>query len=397
MKFSVLLPTRNRLNLLTYAIETVKKQDYDNWEIIISDNFSHEDIKGHIQSLNDARIKYYRTNSFISVTDNWNNALKKCTGDYVIMLGDDDCLMKGYFSSILKLITQYNSPDVINTNAFLYAYPNVIPSRPQGSLELYQTVFNPSTKIPFFLTKSQAQRLLNYSLNFKIRFNYNMQFFTISRQFIESMNQYGNFYQSPYPDYYAANVVMLKAKRILVTPQPLVTIGISPKSFGFYYFNDIEEKGNEFLKNIPDPQIAHDLAKLILPGTSMNTSWLIAMETIKNNFAKEQNLKINYNRYRLLQIFSVYQNLLLKKNPQAHFIKNELWNKMKASEKIFYGTFLNALMRIISIFPMQLRTFIAKGLMALLNTYPLVFLPKIPGIYNTILEVFNHDFHDSKN
>ena len=77
MKFSVLLPTRNRLELLKYAIETVRRQDYDNWEIIISDNYSEEDIAGYIQSLKEPRIKYYRTDSFVPVTDNWNNALEK--------------------------------------------------------------------------------------------------------------------------------------------------------------------------------------------------------------------------------------------------------------------------------------------------------------------------------
>jgi len=39
MKFSVLIPTRNHLDLLSYAIETVRRQDYSDWEIIVSDNF----------------------------------------------------------------------------------------------------------------------------------------------------------------------------------------------------------------------------------------------------------------------------------------------------------------------------------------------------------------------
>src|SRR5436309_15029243 len=33
VKFSVLLPTRNRLDLLKQAIETVRRQDYADWEI----------------------------------------------------------------------------------------------------------------------------------------------------------------------------------------------------------------------------------------------------------------------------------------------------------------------------------------------------------------------------
>ena len=44
MKFSVLLPTRNRLKYLKYAVDSVLAQDYVNWEIIISDNDSEEDI-----------------------------------------------------------------------------------------------------------------------------------------------------------------------------------------------------------------------------------------------------------------------------------------------------------------------------------------------------------------
>ena len=43
MKFSVLLPTYNRLDLLQYAVESVTRQDYDDWELIISDNQSEDD------------------------------------------------------------------------------------------------------------------------------------------------------------------------------------------------------------------------------------------------------------------------------------------------------------------------------------------------------------------
>ncbi len=85
MKFSVLLPTRNRLDLLSRAIETVRRQDYDNWEIIVSDNFSEENIASYIQLLGDSRIKYFRTDCFIPVTDNWNNALNNSMGDYIIV------------------------------------------------------------------------------------------------------------------------------------------------------------------------------------------------------------------------------------------------------------------------------------------------------------------------
>ena len=38
MKFSVLLPTRNRLEYLRFAVESVLRQDDPGWELVISDN-----------------------------------------------------------------------------------------------------------------------------------------------------------------------------------------------------------------------------------------------------------------------------------------------------------------------------------------------------------------------
>lgn len=389
MKFSVLLPTRNRLELLSYAIETVRKQDFTDWEIIVSDNFSEEDIAGYIKSLNEPRIKYYRTDKFIPVTDNWNNALDKSSGDYVIMLGDDDCLMKGCFSTIDNLIATYDAPDFIYTGAYQFAYPGVLPwaregyLRPAGFAKFLRNVDQ-----PFFLDKSVALELVEYSLNFKIMFDYNAQFTFVSRKFIKSLEQYGAFYQSPYPDYYSSNVLMLKAERILVTPQLLVTVGISPKSFGYYYFNDLEIEGSQFLKNIPDTEIAHRLKDIIIPGTDMNTSTLLAMETILVNFGNEVTLKVNYARYRLIQIFFIYTNAMLK-NRGAILEKKKLWRKMNFLEKMLGIFILSPVTWGGGFFPERLRTYLANKMMGILGLIVSGFNPqRIPGNFNTILDVF---------
>lgn len=389
MKFSVLLPTRNRLDLLSYAIETVRRQDYSDWEIIVSDNFSEEDISGYVRSIDDSRIKYYRTNKFIPVTDNWNNALAKSDGDYVIMLGDDDCLMKGYFSTLKRITEEYDTPDVIYTSAFLYAYPGVMPGQSNGFLRSFDnsSIFRCANK-PFWLEKSESMALVNHSINFRVRFDYNMQFFLVSRKLIHEMSTYSPFYQSPYPDYYVSNAIMLQAKRILIVPQPLITIGISPKSFGFYYYNDSESKGTEFLKNIPDPKIARSLQQVILPGTNMNTSWLLSMETLAQNFCEDENLKINYDRYRFLQICAVYTGLVLGKE-SARSIVSGLKRGMTLREQVFYRVPLSIVVAISLVLPRRYRTSIARRLSISTGSHtrgsP---IPKIEGNFNTILDVF---------
>lgn len=381
MKFSVLLPTRNRLDLLKRAIETVRRQDYDNWEIVISDNCSEEDVCGYISSLNDFRIKYFRTESFVPVTDNWNNALEKSEGDYVIMLGDDDGLMKGYFSTLSALISKFDSPDFIYTNAFLYAYPGVMPTAPEGFLRTYsaRAIFQ-SAKEPFWLDKKTAKDLVAQSLNFRVMFDYNMQFSLVSRRLIQSMSQSGRFYQSPYPDYYASNAILLKAQRGLIMPQPLVTIGISPKSFGYYYFNDAESDGTAFLKNMPDEAMADRLRNIILPGTDMNTSWLIAMETLAETYG----LTVNYARYRELQIRAVYAGLCQEKG-WAQAVYRLLIPNMSLIEVIRYQLLYWSLMKLV---PHRFLPALGQRILEGAASHPKIHMPKVEGEFSTILDVF---------
>ena len=86
--------------------------------------------------------------------------------------------------------------------------------------------------------------MVRKSLRFEIGFSFNMQHSFVSRAMVSQLRAKGPFFQSPYPDYYATNALFLAAKRILVSPWPLVAIGISPKSFGSYYFGDREKRGS---------------------------------------------------------------------------------------------------------------------------------------------------------
>ncbi len=389
MKFSVLLPTRNRLELLKYAIETVRRQDYDNWEIIVSDNDSEEDIADYLLSLDDERIKYYRTDCFLPVTDNWNNALEKSTGDYVIMLGDDDCLMKGYFSSLDKVIQEFAEPDFIYTKAFMYAYPMVIPDHPKGYLRMGDCAsFFISNDKPYLLDTDKAQELVRQSMNFRLTFDFNMQFSAISKKFITSLEYAGKFFQSPYPDYYAHNVMFLKAERILIYPLPLVTIGISPKSFGFYYHNRMEQKGAEFLRNFPDPDIAKKLEGMFLPGTDINTCWLFSMVTILHNFGQEFNFTVTYRRYRFLQALYVIRGYYCDKSVSMEDLKS-LFAKMLIREKLLYGVSVRLCFMVISLLPSTIKRKIADFFQWLFGRqYPLISTKTSGNSFANILDVF---------
>ena len=70
------------LQLLEEAIKSCLSQTYKNFELVIVDDFSPEDLKSIVAPfLSDERVRYYRNEKnfgAVDVVDNWNRALSFC-------------------------------------------------------------------------------------------------------------------------------------------------------------------------------------------------------------------------------------------------------------------------------------------------------------------------------
>ena len=386
MKFSVLLPTRNRLEYLRYAVETVRRQDYADWEIIVSDNFSEDDIAGYVRSLDDSRIRYFRTGRFVPVTDNWNNALEQSSGDYVVMLGDDDGLLPDYFSSLLRTFESFQAPDFVYVSAFFFAYPGVMPDTPRGFLRRDHNRLFPEQS-PFWLEAARARAIVRGYLDFRMPVASNMQFSLISRHKIEEMSSNGPFFQSPYPDFFATPALFLKSARILIYPKPMVVIGITPKSYGFFHFNNRAADGVKFLKHDERQPRQSPAEALMLPGTSYNDSWLLAMEALSENHSAAQGMLPNYGRYRLLQIVhsskKCYFDQVIGSNDLA-----PLRSKMTSFEKAFYGVAFPIGFSLLRRAPTGLRSSVVARLRRLIGQHAIRNPSDVPPTFNNLLDVF---------
>lgn len=107
--FSILLPAY-KAKYLKECIDSVISQTYDNFELIIVDDASPEDLYSIVDQFADCRIRYYRNDvnfGAINVVDNWNKCLSFAKGDYVICLGDDDKLLPYCLEEYSYLIKKY--------------------------------------------------------------------------------------------------------------------------------------------------------------------------------------------------------------------------------------------------------------------------------------------------
>ena len=99
-KISIIIPTFNRSKLLVEAIESCLRQDYQNLEVIVSDNASTDDTSEVVRKyLSDHRFKYYRNDSNIGMIKNWQKCVYEyISGDFFILISDDDYfLLNDYF------------------------------------------------------------------------------------------------------------------------------------------------------------------------------------------------------------------------------------------------------------------------------------------------------------
>lgn len=95
MRFSIITPTYKRAENLTRAVDSLLRQTYTDWEIIIvNDSPTDNSYDEFASSINDARIHYHVNSSNRGVNFTRNFGLHKLSADskWVIFLDDDDYL-----------------------------------------------------------------------------------------------------------------------------------------------------------------------------------------------------------------------------------------------------------------------------------------------------------------
>ena len=351
MKISILLPTRDRLQLLRRAVESVLRLEDDNCELVISDNDSAEDVAGYAASLADPRVVYTRTSRLLPVTENWNHALDRSSGDYVLMLGDDDALLSSYFTKTRALIAEFGEPQVVYHNALVYAYPGVVPDAPNGFLrsEGYAD-FLRDADAPFVLEPARAAALARAAMHFRLRYGFNMQFVTVSRGLVIELSRGGPFYRSPFPDYYAMNHLFLRARSVVAEPEPLVVIGVSGRSYGFFHNNRLEGAGRSFLQGEGAAESSDDAGRELLPGTYINDGWLRAMQELHRELGSPADLRPDVRRYRMLQILFVYEGHYLRSSVGVAEL-GALQRHMTRLERAVYGAAFAVIGRLYRLLP----------------------------------------------
>jgi glycosyltransferase involved in cell wall biosynthesis len=124
-KITICIPTFNRINLLPFAIESVLKQTYQNFELIICDDGSSDGTVELMSQYTDSRIKYIRHPQNIGKSNNMRSGFDAASGEYFIKFDDDDRLTPDFIAHTAQILDNNSNIDFVGTDHWIIDINNI--------------------------------------------------------------------------------------------------------------------------------------------------------------------------------------------------------------------------------------------------------------------------------
>lgn len=229
-KISVVIPTRERADVLAFALRTVTAQAYDDLEIVVSDNFSGDDTREVVTAVNDKRVKYVNTGRRVSMSENWELALSHVTGDWVTIMGDDDGLLPGALTRVSELI-RVTRARAIRSRTCFFSWP-ALTQTPSGVLIVPLQTGHRVRDSQVWLSRLLEGRATYFDLPML----YNGGFVRTD-VLAELRHRTGNVLLSCTPDVYTAIAIASVTPSYVFSNEPFSISGTSAHSTGKSFFS----------------------------------------------------------------------------------------------------------------------------------------------------------------
>ena len=99
--------TFKRDQFLKETLESVKKQSYDNYEVIVSDNDPGEMGRSVVEGMNDSRFRYFANGENLGMKKSFNKSLVRSKGEFIVMIADDDPVYDDMLQTLVDLSNEF--------------------------------------------------------------------------------------------------------------------------------------------------------------------------------------------------------------------------------------------------------------------------------------------------
>ena len=243
-RFTVIIPSKDRGPYLYHTLRTCALQEYENLEIIVSDDGSVDNTREIVEDAarKDPRIRYVTPTKGTGMLDNFEFALDQVKPGYVLALGADDGLLPHGIRGMCDVLR--------NTGQEMLCWPPPIYFYAKTRMEMAQMVLHVKggrlqTGQRVIASRSFLERQakeLSYIADIESPMFYVKG--VVSTELVErvrSRSSDGRFYACATPDGYSGIVLAGETESYAFSGAPFSVYGSSPSSAGLGYLTGSEQ------------------------------------------------------------------------------------------------------------------------------------------------------------
>ena len=231
-RFSVVVPTRNAEKTLGLTLRTCLEQEFEDYEILVSDNSATSATEELIASLDSPRIRRVRPERTLSMQENWEFAVEQATGEFILVLGSDDGLMLHCLKEADRLLRMLDTK-LLRWDSVCYNWPDV----PAQDVLSPNTLLIPLKQTDFYhpIRWRDSRQAMLEAANSRISYAELPTVYSsaVHRSLLDSLRQRtGRVFHSDCPDVYSGFALAHLVQRYCTLDAPLSINGLSAVSNG---------------------------------------------------------------------------------------------------------------------------------------------------------------------
>ena len=297
---SIVIPTRNRAYLLQTAIQSALSQNFDDFEVVVSDNYSTDATFETVNKFNDPRLRYVKTSKAMHMPDSWEFALEQARGEYITFLSDDDAIHPNLLKISWNAVTRTSCDIIVWPFGGIYYHDVFVDPSKRNTFEFLQP-----TKKEYKISRDEILAKV-----FNCEFTHHLPrplSSLVARTAISDVKEkFGRLFYPIAPDYTSALALLSVRSNIIYIEDLLLIWGVSKDSIG----QDCAISGDATRKFIDE--FKYDNYKLFeytpfdfLTITNCIADSLLRMQELTN----VSNTPYNWETY----FYSVYQEISVLK------------------------------------------------------------------------------------
>lgn len=263
--FSIVYPTRNRPEFIDICLKSLTLQIYKDFEVIICDNYTTKSAKNIFNKYKSfENFKYIRPKSNLSMSDNWEWALKHAKGEYISVLTDKMLLLPSALKIAKEAIEKNNFPNIVS---WWNDSINLVDEKKNKFKKIvYLPIFNKINIEQKEYSKYELEKRYSFSVRNENEGIYfyrgKICFGLYKRDLIKKIQKdIGRLFFKISPDYTSMISALFNTKSFIDLGYPLQTTinsilsnGANAKvnpSFMLSFLKEYESDFQKFLKNLP--------------------------------------------------------------------------------------------------------------------------------------------------